>query len=200
MSEHYFSKKPQSQSKPKVWNYQLRENSYTFTSDVGVFSKDEVDFGTRLLIEKFKKPSINGEFLDLGCGYGPIGITLADCYEDRKIVMADINERAVQLAVQNAELNAVTNVEVIQSDRFSAIEERSFAAIVTNPPIRAGKPVVHKIFEESKNALFLGGELWVVIQKKQGAPSAKRKLETLFSQVDVVARDKGYFVLRALNS
>jgi len=200
MSEHYFSIKPQSQSKPKVWSYQIRENNYTFTSDVGVFSKDEVDFGTRLLIEKFEKPSINGEFLDLGCGYGPIGITLADCYEDRNIVMADINERAVQLAVQNAELNAVTNIEVIQSDRFESIGERSFAAIVTNPPIRAGKTVVHMMFEESKEALLLGGELWVVIQKKQGAPSAQRKLETLFSQVDIVARKKGYFILRALNS
>src|SRR5690625_4648368 len=139
-------------------------------------------------------------FIYLVCVYENNGITMVEYNEDINIVMVDINERAVQLAFKNAELNAVTNVEVIQSDRFSAIEERSFAAIVTNPPIRAGKPVVHKIFEESKNALFLGGELWVVIQKKQGAPSAKRKLETLFSQVDVVARDKGYFVLRALNS
>src|SRR5699024_5896597 len=118
MSEHYFSIKPQSQSKPKVWSYQIRENNYTFTSDVGVFSKDEVDFGTRLLIEKFEKPSINGEFLDLGCGYGPIGITLADCYEDRNIVIADINERAGQLAVQNPKQKEESKFTRIQNNNL----------------------------------------------------------------------------------
>src|SRR5690625_7507460 len=93
MSEHYVSKKPQSQSKPKVWNYQLRENNYTFTSDVGVFSKDEVDFGTRLLIEKFKIQSINGEILYLVFDYGLFGFTLADCSDTLLCVLCIHNVR-----------------------------------------------------------------------------------------------------------
>src|SRR5690625_3666905 len=83
MSEHYFSEKPQSKSKPKTWDYSLRGNVYTFTSDIGVFSKNEVDFGTRLLIESFEEPRIQGHILDMGCGYGPIGITLAHSFPER---------------------------------------------------------------------------------------------------------------------
>lgn len=198
MSEHYFSRKPQSKSSPKEWKYTLRGNSYSFTSDVGVFSKNEVDFGTCLLIEHFEEPAIVGDLLDLGCGYGPIGITLADCYQARNVVMVDVNERAIMLAKQNAIHNDVKNIEAIQSDRLSNVKDRSFAAILTNPPIRAGKQVVHQMFEESEAALLERGELWVVIQKKQGAPSARKKLESLFEHVDVVFRSKGYFILRAL--
>ncbi|MFD2043186.1 class I SAM-dependent methyltransferase [Ornithinibacillus salinisoli] len=198
MSEHYFSQKPQSKSSPKTWNYQLREKNYTFTSDVGVFSKNEVDFGSKLLIEQFEAPNVQGDILDMGCGYGPIGIALADCFPGRTIVMADVNERALELAAQNANHNEVNNTLFVKSDQFSELEGRSFAAILTNPPIRAGKKVVHGIFEESKKSLLSGGELWVVIQKKQGAPSAKEKLEDLFEEVQVVARDKGYFILRAI--
>lgn len=198
MSEHYFSRKPQSKSSPKQWNYKLRGNSYSFTSDVGVFSKSEVDFGTQLLVESFEEPTIFGDILDLGCGYGPIGISLADSYPERKVVMVDVNERAVMLARENALSNKVTNIEALQSDRLTSLKGRSFAAILTNPPIRAGKKVVHQMFEESEQALLENGELWVVIQKKQGAPSAKKKLESLFGRVDVIVRSKGYFILRAL--
>lgn len=200
MSEHYFSKNPQSKSMPNAWNYTLRGKEYSFISDTGVFSKNEVDFGTRLLIEQFEEPDISGAILDLGCGYGPIGITLADHYRDRNVVMVDVNERALTLASENVLNNHIENIEIIQSDRLSQLGDRSFAAVVTNPPIRAGKKVVHKMFEESKQALHEGGELWVVIQKKQGAPSAKDKLESLFGNVEVVFRSKGYFILKALNS
>lgn len=199
MSEHYFSQKPLSKSSPKKWSFQLRNTTYTFESDYGVFSKNEVDFGSRLLIEQFNQPSVSGDFLDLGCGYGPIGITLADCYKDRNIVMADINERAVSLAQKNAKHNGITNVEFFQSDKLRSLSNRMFAAILTNPPIRAGKETVHQMFEESKEALVQNGELWVVIQKKQGAPSAMEKLKDLFGSVEVVARNKGYFILQAIN-
>ncbi|GAB3069487.1 class I SAM-dependent methyltransferase [Virgibacillus ainsalahensis] len=199
MAEHYFSQKPQSESSPKTWSYQLKEKVYTFTSDVGVFSKNEVDFGSRLLIEQFSEPFVAGDFLDLGCGYGPIGITLADHFPKRQVVMTDVNERALTLAHLNAAENGVENAAFIRSDRFSGIRDCSFAAIVTNPPIRAGKKVVHQIFEESKDALCVDGELWVVIQKKQGAPSAKNKLEQIFGDVQVVAREKGYIILKAIN-
>jgi len=198
MSEHYFSQEPQSTSSPKTWRYELKGKVYTFMSDVGVFSKNEVDYGSHLLIEQFQPPTIDGDFLDLGCGYGPIGIVIADCNRERHVVMADVNERAVALAKKNTIQNNVNNVTCIQSDRFSAIKEREFAAVLTNPPIRAGKEIVHKMFEESYASLCDEGELWVVIQKKQGAPSAKKKLEELFGEVELVARKKGYFILRAL--
>lgn len=200
MSEHYFSEKPQSKRTPKTWSYQLRGETYTFTSDDGVFSKGKVDYGTQLLIESFEIPEITGDILDLGCGYGPVGIVLANCFEDRNVVMVDVNERAINLAAQNILHNNVENTTSIQSDRFSNLKDNLFAAVLTNPPIRAGKKVVYKMFEESELALKKGGELWVVIQKKQGAPSAKKKLETLFDRVDVVERQKGYFIFRAIKS
>ncbi|WP_087975034.1 class I SAM-dependent methyltransferase [Oceanobacillus rekensis] len=198
MSEHYFSNKPQSKTSPRTWTYQLRGQEYTFTSDVGVFSKNEVDFGSKLLIEHFQEPDISGELLDLGCGYGPIGISLAGSFKDRTVVMADVNERALALAEKNSSGNKLDNTIVIQSDRFSNLGDKSFAAILTNPPIRAGKKVVHQMFEESLGALRPNGELWVVIQKKQGAPSAIKKIEELFENVEVVTKNKGYYILRAL--
>jgi len=200
MSEHYFSNKPQSKTSPKQWSYQLRGKTYTFTSDVGVFSKNEVDFGSRLLIEQFQEPSIAGDLLDLGCGYGPIGISIAGSFINRKVIMVDVNERALSLAKENAAINQSMNTEVIRSDRFANLGGKKFAAVLTNPPIRAGKKVVHQMFEDSKDALLPGGELWVVIQKKQGAPSAMEKIDGLFGNVEVVKRDKGYYILRALSS
>lgn len=197
MTEHYFSQQPQSQSSPKTWNYELRNKMYTFTSDVGVFSKSEVDFGSKLLTNQFIEPSISGNFLDLGCGYGPIGIAIAESYPERQVFMVDVNERALQLAAKNAQQNNINNVKLLQSDRLASLEGHKFASILTNPPIRAGKDVVHAMFEESAHALCDGGELWVVIQKKQGAPSAQKKLASLFKEVELVARSKGYHILRA---
>lgn len=198
MSEHYYSEKPQSKSAPKTWEFELRGHSYTFTSDDGVFSKNRVDFGTQLLINQFKEPAIPGQILDLGCGYGPIGITIAHHYPDRTVVMADINERAIQLAQKNVAANSVKNARVVLSNRFANLAADSFAAIVTNPPIRVGKKVIYKMFAECKDALSEQGELWIVIQRKQGAPSAKKELERLFDFVEVVAKDKGYFIYRMI--
>lgn len=197
MAEHYYSRNPESKSAPKSWTFNLRGRTLNFSTDQGVFSKDEVDFGSRTLIETFAEPEINGEFLDLGCGYGPIGLSLALDFPDRKVVMVDVNERATQLAQDNAAKNNVKNADIVQSDQFSAIQHQSFAAIVTNPPIRAGKKVVHSMFDQSHQALLPGGELWVVIQKKQGAPSAKQHLEELFDQVTIEKKAKGYFILKA---
>lgn len=198
MSEHYFTRRPQSESKPQTWINQIRNKSYTFTTDEGVFSKNTIDFGTRLLIEQFQPPEAKGDFLDLGCGYGPIGIVLANEWQDRHIVMADVNERAIALAEKNAAQNNVTNVEFVMSDRLQQLEYRSFAAVITNPPIRAGKQIVYQLFEESLQALHNNGELWIVIQKKQGAPSAKKKLTSLFEHVETVTRKKGYYIFRAV--
>ncbi|MCP6683549.1 class I SAM-dependent methyltransferase [Bacillus nakamurai] len=198
MSEHYYSEKPSVKSNKQTWSFTLRNKTYTFTSDSGVFSKKEVDFGSRVLIEAFQEPETDGDFLDVGCGYGPIGLSLAGEFTDRTIHMVDVNERAVELSNENAEKNEIKNVRIYQSDLFSNIDSaQTFASIITNPPIRAGKKVVHAIFEKSAEHLRTSGELWIVIQKKQGGPSAIKKLKELFDEVSVVQKKKGYYIIKA---
>lgn len=197
MSEHYYSRTQKVESNPKLWDYTLKNQTIRFKTDNGVFSKREVDFGSRLLIDAFTMPEVNGPVLDVGCGYGPIGLALAKHLENRTIHMVDVNERALVLAQENAEINNISNVHIYGSDRLTAVEEEGFAAILTNPPIRAGKNIVHEIFEQSYDHLAVGGELWIVIQKKQGAPSAIDKLSTLFDEVEVVEKSKGYFIICA---
>jgi 16S rRNA (guanine1207-N2)-methyltransferase len=197
MSEHYYSSNPTTESNPQTWTYQLRGYTFTFTSDSGVFSKNEVDFGTRLLIESFEMPNIEGKVLDVGCGYGPIGLAVAKEDPARQVIMVDVNERAVELSKLNAKQNSITNVSVYQSNLFEAIENEIFSVILSNPPIRAGKKVVHQIFELSYKHLQQQGELWIVIQKKQGAPSAIEKLKSIFPEVEIVTKKKGYFIIKA---
>jgi len=197
MSDHYYSEKPTVQSERKTWSFTLKGHLFTFQSDRGVFSKNEVDFGSRLLIESFDLPEIEGNILDVGCGYGPIGLAIAKHF-NRHVDMIDINERAVELAKDNAELNKIEDVSIFQSNLFENVQDlQRYAAILTNPPIRAGKKVVHQIFEKSFDHLSDKGELWVVIQKKQGAPSAVDKLNEMFSEVDIVDKKKGYYIIKA---
>ncbi|AIM16660.1 MULTISPECIES: class I SAM-dependent methyltransferase [Neobacillus] len=198
MSEHYYSRTQKVESDPKFWDFTLRKHTFRFKTDNGVFSKKEVDFGSRLLIEAFSMPEAEGPILDVGCGYGPIGLAIAKSYKNRMVHMIDVNERAIQLAEENASLNRIDNVRIYESDRLLNVEEKNFAAILTNPPIRAGKKIVHDIFDQSYDYLVPKGELWVVIQKKQGAPSALEKLKGLFSNVEIVNREKGYFIIRAI--
>lgn len=197
MADHYYTKSPRVASEPKYWDAELKGNTFRFKTDQGVFSKREVDFGSRLLIEKFEIANIEGPVLDVGCGYGPIGLSLAKANPNRFFHLVDVNERALALAKENAGLNQVENIEVYESDRFNGIEIKNFASILTNPPIRAGKQVVHEILERSFHHLVSGGELWVVIQKKQGAPSAQVKLEEVFDRVEIVAKSKGYYIIKA---
>jgi 16S rRNA (guanine1207-N2)-methyltransferase len=198
LSEHYFSRTQKVESDPKFWNYTLRENLLRFKTDNGVFSKREVDFGSRLLIESFEMPEAEGRVLDVGCGYGPIGLTVAKEYPERIVHMIDVNGRAIELAKENAGFNQIHNVEIYESDRLLNVKEKNFAAILTNPPIRAGKKTVHDIFEQSYLNLVPKGELWIVIQKKQGAPSAIEKLKELFSAVETIDKSKGYFVIKGI--
>ncbi|WP_088106038.1 class I SAM-dependent methyltransferase [Halalkalibacter urbisdiaboli] len=197
MSDHYYSNKPGVESDERTWTFVLRGTTLTFTSDRGVFSKKEVDFGSQVLIESFRFPKCEGDLLDVGCGYGPIGLSLAKEEEQRMVHMVDVNERALHLAEKNAQQNKIKNVSIYMSHSFEKVEKTDFASIITNPPIRAGKQVVHDIFEKSYEHLKSGGELWVVIQKKQGAPSAIEKLEGLFKEVEIVEKKKGYYILCA---
>jgi 16S rRNA (guanine1207-N2)-methyltransferase len=198
LSEHYYSQKPVVESSPKYWDSSLRGRTLRFKSDNGVFSKKEVDFGSRLLIEAFHlNTGVEGSILDVGCGYGPIGLAVAASYPEVTVEMIDINSRAVDLAKENAVTNGLSNVIIYESDQFERVRSNHFASILTNPPIRAGKKVVQEIFEHSFERLNSGGELWVVIQKKQGAPSATEKMQQLFGNVEVVQKKKGYYILKS---
>ena len=197
MSQHYYSKNPQTTSKPREWAFTLRGENIQFQTDTGVFSKNEVDFGSRLLIEAFEESSIEGPVLDVGCGYGPIGIAIAKSFPLKKVHMVDVNARAIELAKKNAVKNDVENVEIYESDGLSSVEEEGFSAILTNPPIRAGKETVFRFYEEACGKIAPGGSLWVVIQKKQGAPSTQEKLEALFGNCRVADKKKGYFIFEA---
>ena len=198
MTNHYYSQSPQAESNPTYWEFTLRGKKFRFKTDSGVFSKKEVDFGSRLLIDSFSlADESEGDILDVGGGYGPIGLSLAFAYPQKKVEMVDVNARAIELAKENAEANMIPNIKIYESNMLSAVENKSFSAVVTNPPIRAGKQIVHQIFTDSYRHLLPGGELWVVIQKKQGAPSAMDKMEEVFGNVEVVAKKKGYFILVA---
>jgi len=197
VNDHYYSAKPRSASDRRVFEATLREFRLRLTSDAGVFSRDGVDYGSRALIEHMEFPA-NARVLDIGCGYGPIGLIAARLAPQGHVKLIDINERAVELAKLNAETNGVRNVSFARSDLFEAVREERFDAILSNPPIRAGKAVVHRLFEEAIGLLNPGGTLWVVIQNKQGAPSARARLEEIFGEQEVseVAKDKGFRIYR----
>ncbi|WP_341202191.1 class I SAM-dependent methyltransferase [Planomicrobium okeanokoites] len=197
MSQHYYSKNPQTTSKPQEWDFTLRGEKFHFQTDSGVFSKNEVDFGSRVLIDTFEDSAVEGPVLDVGCGYGPIGIAIAKSFPRKQVHMVDVNTRAIELAKKNATKNNVENVEIYESDGLSAVGEEGFSAILTNPPIRAGKETVFRFYEEAWSKVTPGGSLWVVIQKKQGAPSTQEKLEELFGNCRVAEKKKGYFIFEA---
>ncbi|ENH95865.1 ribosomal RNA methyltransferase [Gracilibacillus halophilus YIM-C55.5] len=198
VTDHYYNSMPNTVSDPQEWNAHVLGRTYRFRTDRGVFSKDMVDFGSKTLIETFEEPAQQGDILDLGCGYGPISVVLADVHPHRHVIGSDINQRALNLAKENAQNNQVNNVTFIESNGVEQLRQESYVAIVTNPPIRAGKKVVHDFFEGAGQMLVEGGHLWVVMQKKQGAPSAQKKLDELFGTVELIKKNKGYYIFRAI--
>jgi len=197
MANQYFENTPDLEHDLKKFDFTLRNHNISFVSDSGVFSRQTVDYGSRVLIDAIDFQNIpEGNILDVGCGYGPIGLSLAKEQKTRQTTMVDVNLRALDLAKQNATNNNLTNVNIFESDVYKAVEGK-FALIVSNPPVRAGKNVVTAILEESKDYLVKNGELWIVLQKKQGAPSAKKLMDQTFGNVEVVTRDKGYYILKS---
>ena len=193
--DHYYSENPTTEHRIAQIEYSLGDIDLKFTTDSGVFSKDKVDYGTNVLLRSL--PPIDGKILDLGCGYGPIGITLARLNPRAEITMIDINQRAVDLAKINIEQNGVKNARVLQSNGFENLEG-TFNAIISNPPIRTGKKVIYSLFEESIQYLENGGSIYLVIQKKQGAKSAMEKLNEIYGNCRAINKKGGYWILHSV--
>ena len=195
MNDHYYTRNPASESRPVGCEYEYRGIRLSFQTDAGVFSKGEVDTGTDLLLKALPE-EMGGEILDLGCGWGVIGISVARKWPEAKVTMADINQRALALSRENAKINRA-EVVCAESDGMAAFEGRQFDAVITNPPIRAGKQVIYKMFADAAKCLKPGGTLYLVIRKQQGAESCMKYLGTLFGSVEKIDKSGGFWVIRA---
>ena len=201
MNNHYYTENPDIVHDEKTWSFNLLNNEIKFTTDNGVFSKQTVDYGTRVMLEAFREGHAPvGKILDLGTGYGPVGISLALAYPKRSIDMVDVNNLALSLAQRNATNNHVADqVKVFHSNVYEDVTDK-YAAILTNPPVRAGKEIVQAMISEAAQHLVAAGTLTVVLQKKQGAPSAKKLMEEVFGNCEIIRKDKGYYILEAVKA
>ena len=195
MNDHYYTRDPQSESRPVECEYTYRGIPLSFQTDAGVFSKGEVDTGTRLLLEALPE-EMRGDILDLGCGWGVIGISVARKWPETQVTMADVNRRALELSRENAKRNRA-DVCCAESDGMAAFAGETFDAVITNPPIRAGKQVIYKMFADAAECLKPGGALYLVIRKQQGAESCIRYLQTICASVEKLDKSGGFWVIRA---
>ncbi|NQG97513.1 class I SAM-dependent methyltransferase [Streptococcus suis] len=194
MSNMYFENNPDLAHDIHELQVQLLGQNFRLRTDAGVFSKKMVDYGSQVLLSALEVEK-GTRLLDVGCGYGPLGLSLAKAYQ-LEVTMVDINHRAIELAKWNAEKNGV-QASIFQSDLYQAVQGQ-FDAVISNPPIRAGKTVVHQVITGAKEYLKQGGRLTIVIQKKQGAPSAKAKMEETYGNCEIIKKDKGYYILESV--
>lgn len=193
--KHYFTDNTDLKSEQSQFIFRFHKYDLLFTSDNGVFSKSMIDYGSRVLLDNIE---ITNEktLLDVGCGYGIFGICLNKVYSHLNVDMVDVNDRALELAKLNAKNNNI-HANIYKSFIYENVQG-SYDVIVTNPPVRAGKEVVTTILQESIEHLNENGSLWVILQKKQGAPSTKKKMEEVFGNCEIVKRDKGYYLLHSV--
>lgn len=170
-------------------------NTFKFKVDNGVFSKDKLDFGTRILLLNLPLDKMHGNILDLGCGYGVVSIILSK-FIDASFDAVDVNRRALHLMEMNIKLNRVSNINYFESNVYDSIDKNKlYDYIVTNPPIRAGKDIVYRFLREAKEHLKPNGELYFVMRKDHGAKSAIKDLEDLY-KIEILAKEKGFFVIK----
>ena len=193
MPEYYYTSAPTSEHEERSFRAVFAGKVLAFDTDAGVFSKQHVDPGSELLCKSLPD-DLSGDVLDMGCGWGAMTVMTLARFPKCSVTMADVNERALGLAVSNVEKNRMTARPVL-SDGFEKIEGE-FDAVITNPPIRAGKAVIYKMFEDAKAHLREGGSLYLVIRKQQGAPSALKFLRELYRKAEVIERDGGYWIIR----
>ncbi len=190
---HYFTNEDVKSELRKI-NVNIRDKRFVFNVDNGVFSKRGLDFGSRTMIDALLDESLSGKGLDVGCGYGPIGIVLSSFF-NLEIDMIDINKRAVHLCEMNIKENSIKGKAFV-SDIYESINEK-YDFIVTNPPIRAGKEIVYKMLFGAKEYLLPGGVLYFVVNKNQGAKSIVRDLGKV-AKVEILKKNKGFFVIKCI--
>ena len=199
MEEHYFTETPSSKRSIKEINLKIKGINFRFLTDKGVFSRGRLDRGTKLLIETMDV-SESLKILDLGCGYGPIGICAAKFSPESEVVMIDINSRAYELAKQNIKLNQLANARVFLGDGFEPVSDMKFDLILFNPPIRAGKQLVFSLIARSKEFLNQAGALLVVARTKQGSKSILRYMSEVFDIASEIKKGGGYRVMKGVDS
>lgn len=199
-NQMYFATNPNAKHDERLVDYHVDGIDLKFTTDAGVFSKLRIDYGSGVLIKTMRDIAFPADnVLDVGTGYGPIGLFAAKFWPDQDVDMVDVNERALSLAKRNAKFNHIDNVNIYSSDVYEQVpNDKKYGLILTNPPIRAGKKVVDAILTGAFNHLVSGGSILAVIQKKQGAPSARKLLEKTYGNCEILARDKGYYILRSI--
>lgn len=191
---HYFTDNSEMRSELRTIQYENKGKVFTFFSDLGVFSKDKIDYGSRVLVETILNyPEEVSSILDVGCGYGFIGIVLGSLFHAR-VSMVDVNARAIHLTEKNIKENKVDG-EVFISDGYDHVKEK-YDMVVTNPPIRAGKSVVLKILRDASHFLNDKGKLWFVIRKDQGVKSIMKEIENHY-HLEVMEKSKGFYVVLA---
>jgi len=197
VGSHYFDERPSVASRPRKIRARLRGREWTFVTDRGVFGRNAVDPGSRLLIETMRIIPTD-HILDVGCGYGSVGLAAAVLAPAGRAVLVDVNERAVHLAAQNAALNNVSNVEILLGDGSMPVAGRTFDVAVMNPPIRAGRATLLRLVREVWEILRPGGRLVFVVRTAQGAKTLAREVGAIFGAVTQLAQRSGYRVYEAV--
>ena len=202
---HYYDSMPDTPSDRRNIEFRANGINFSFVTDSNVFSRNDVDKGTELLIESViedikERGAKKGErLLDLGCGYGVVGVVMKSVFMSFEVTSVDVNSRAVSLAKENASNNNVKLIRVMQSDVLSALSsEDIFDIVMTNPPVRAGKQTVFAFYEQAYEHMAPGAAIYSVLQRKQGAPSSEKKLTELFGNCETVAISGGYRVMKAV--
>lgn len=193
----YFTNDNTIESKERLIEYTFLNEKIKLFSDNGVFSKNRVDFGTNVLLNSLEDLSNVQSLLDVGCGIGTIGICIKKKYNNIHVEMIDVNERAINLAKKNIQINHLKDIEAKISNLYENVTEQ-YDMIISNPPIRAGKQIVHGIVINGLKHLNHNGCMYIVIQKKQGAESMKKKMEEVFENVQVVNKANGYLILKSI--
>lgn len=191
---HYFTNEENLKSEIEKVIAEINGIPFYFYTDNGVFSKGELDFGTELLLKNFKYDNPNNKtLLDIGCGCGPIGIYAS--HLGFTVDMSDVNKRAIHLSKMSLKEQGL-NANVFESDAYKNITNK-YDYIVSNPPIRVGKEKLYEIVMNAKEHLKDDGSLWIVVRKQQGAESMVRDMKNAYKTIEVVAKKKGFFIIKA---
>lgn len=203
---HYYDENPTAKSDKKVITYRSNGTNFEFVTDTNVFSRNEIDYGSDFLLncmiedlKQDKRLTSGKKFLDLGCGYGPVGIVMKSVFKGLVVTQTDVNERAVNLAKVNANNNRIPIHDLKQGSVMEHFrEDEMFDIVATNPPVRAGKAIVFAFYEQAYKHMNEGGMIYVVLQRKQGAPSTEKKLQELFGNCETMGVSSGYRVMKSI--